>query len=64
LTVSKGGGEPLTGYLMKIKTELYEEDQQHKEEANIAFDDALNAGQPGGNVVDNQYVPKGHVNRV
>jgi hypothetical protein len=64
MTVSKGGGEPITGYLMKIQTKYYDEDQATKEEANIAFDDALNAGQPGGNVVDNQYVPKGHVNRV
>jgi len=63
-TVSRGGGKPLTGYLMKIQTKYYDEDQEAKEDKNIAFDDALNAGQPGGNVVDNQYVPKGHVNRV
>jgi len=64
MTVSKGGGEPITGYLMKILTEYYVEDQAAKEKANKAFDDALNSGQPGGNVVENQYVPQGHVNRV
>lgn len=64
MIVSKGDGEPITGFLMKIKTEYYEEDQRAKEGKNIAYDDAMNAGQPGGNVVDNQYVPKGHINRV
>ena len=64
LTVSKGGGDPMTGILMKIKTEYYEEDKIAKEQDNRAFDEALNAGQPGGNVVDNQYVPEGHVNQV
>ena len=64
MIVSKGDGEPITGFLMKIKTEYYEEDQRAKERTNSAYDDAMNAGQPGGNVVDNQYVPKGHINRV
>lgn len=64
LTVSKGGNDPLTGFLMKIKTKYYDEDQVAKEQANRAFDEALNAGQPGGNIVDNQYVPEGHVNKV
>lgn len=64
MIVSKGGNEPITGFLMKIKTEYYEEDQRTKELKNIAFDDAISSGQPGGNVVDNQYVPKGHINRV
>jgi len=64
LIVSKGAGEPITGYLMKIQTKYFKEDQFNKEEANRAFDVGLNAGQPGGNVVDNQYVPEGHVNKV
>ena len=64
LTVSKGDGNPITAYLMKIKTKYYKEDQIAKEQANIDFDNALNAGQPGGNVVENQYVPEGHVNKV
>jgi len=62
--VSRGTDEPIRGFLMKIKTEYFKEDQLVKEQANLAYDDALNAGQPGGNVVDNQYVPEGHVNRV
>jgi len=64
LIVSKGDGEPLEAFLMKIRKEFYKEDQFAKEEANISFDDALNKGQPGGNVVENQYVPEGHVNKV
>lgn len=64
LVVSKGGGEPVNAFLMKIQTKYYDEDQATKEERNKGYDDALNAGQPGGNVVENQYVPKGHTNRV
>jgi len=64
MIVSKGDSVPMTGYLMKINTKYFEEDQVTKEEANVAFDTALNSGQPGGNVVENQYVPKGHVNKV
>jgi len=63
LTVSKGD-QVITGVLMKLQTKYYLEDQISKEQANIDFDIALNAGQPGGNVVDNQYVPEGHVNIV
>ncbi len=64
LTVSKGDGTPVEASLMKIQTKYYDEDQTVKEEKNIATDTALNAGQPGGNVVENQYVPDGHTNRV
>lgn len=64
MIVSKGEKHPIAAFLMKIKKEFYIEDQLAKEEANRAFDIALNAGQPGGNVVENQYVPKGHVNKV
>lgn len=64
LIVSKGDSEPIRAFLMKIQTKYYDEDKLTKEEANIDYDNALNAGQPGGNVVENQYVPKGHVNKV
>ena len=62
--VSKGGGEPVMAYLMEISKEFYDADQVVKEAKNQRVDDALNAGKPGGNVVENQYVPSGHVNRV
>ena len=64
MIVSKGSDKPIEAFLMKIQTKYYEEDKRAKEKANIAFDEALNAGQPGGNVVENQYVPEGHVNKV
>ena len=64
MIVSKGDAEPVRGYLMKILTEYYEEDQRNKESANVAYEESLDRNQPGGNVVENQYVPKGHVNRV
>jgi hypothetical protein len=64
LIVSKGEGEPITAYLMKIQTKYYDEDKIAKEEKNKGYDDALKAGQPGGNVVGEQYVPEGHTNIV
>ena len=64
MIVSKGEGQPLTAYLMKIQTKFYDEDQAAKESVNKGYDDALRAGQPGGNVVDEQYVPDGHKNVV
>lgn len=64
MIVSKGSDNPTEAFLMKIQTKYYEEDRIAKEKANQAFDEALNAGQPGGNVVENQYVPEGHVNKV
>lgn len=64
MIVSKGSDHPVEAFLMKIQTKYYNEDQRAKEKANQAFDEALRAGQPGGNVVENQYVPKGHVNKV
>jgi len=58
-------GEPIIrAYLMKIKQEYYDEDQAAKEAVNAQVDDALKAGRPGGNEVENQYVPKGHVQQV
>ena len=64
LIVSKGDSNPIRAYLMKIQTKFYDEDKVLKEQANVDYDNALNAGQPGGNVVDNQYVPEGHVNKI
>lgn len=64
MIVSKGDGEPITAFLMKIQTKYYNEDKLAKEQKNIAYDESLSRDQPGGNVVENQYVPKGHVNKV
>jgi hypothetical protein len=64
LIVSKGASEPITAYLMKIQTKYYKEDQIAKEQAHRNMDASLSAGQPGGNVVENQYVPDGHVNEI
>ena len=58
-------GEPvIRAYLMKIKKSWYEQDKQLKEEKNERVDEALRQGTPSGNIVDNQYVPKGHVQSV
>ena len=62
--VSRENNKPVRAYLMKIKEEWYKEDQVTKEKVNQQVDEALKQGQPGGNVVDNQYVPKGHVQQV
>jgi len=64
LIVSKGDGQPLEAFLMKIKKEFYVEDKALKSKRNDDLDSSLIAGQPGGNVVENQYVPQGHVNKV
>jgi len=58
-------GEPvIRAYLMKIKEEWYREDQLAKESINAQVDESLRKGEPGGNVVENQYTPKGHVQQV
>jgi hypothetical protein len=62
--VSKGNKAPVRAFLMKIKKEWYEEDQRKKEGVNQQVDEALRQGTPGGNVVDNQYVPKGHTQQI
>ena len=64
MIVSKGDGQPLEAFLMKIKKEFYQEDKIEKSKRNNELDQTLNSGQPGGNVVENQYVPDGHVNKV
>ena len=61
---SRGTGKEIRAYLMKIKEAYYKEDQAQKEKVNYQVDEAMRAGSPSGNVVDNQYVPKGHVQRV
>ena len=58
-------GEPvIRAYLMKIKNSYHKADQAAKEAINQEVDKALRDGTPGGNVVENQYVPKGHVQQV
>ena len=58
-------GEPIIrAYLMKIKNSFYKADQAAKEGINQQVDESLMRGAPGGNVVDNQYVPKGHTQKV
>ena len=58
-------GEPvIRAYLMKIKSKWYDEDQRAKEAINREIDEALRDSKPGGNVIENQYVPKGHVHKV
>lgn len=61
--VSKGK-DVIRAYLMKLPEEYHREDLLAKEAINRQVDDALRAGQPGGNVVENQYVPKGHTQQV
>ena len=62
--VSRGTDKVIRAVLMKIKKEWYDEDQNSKEAINKQVDDSLRKGSPGGNVVDNQYVPKGHTQQV
>lgn len=58
-------GEPvIRAYLMKISEKYYKEDQAAKESVNAQYDESLRRGEPGGNVVTNQYVPRGHTQRV
>ena len=64
LIVSKGDSKPIRSFLMKIQKKYYEEDKVAKRQNVINLEQSLDAGQPGGNVVENQYVPKGHVNKV
>lgn len=62
--VSRGNENVLRAYLMKIKSKFYEDDQKEKERGNAQIDEALRQGSPGGNIVDNQYVPEGHVQQI
>lgn len=58
-------GDPIIrAYLMKIKQEYYDEDKRAKEANNREIDQALRDGTPGGNTVENQYVPEGHVQQI
>lgn len=51
-------------FLMKIPLEFYKQDQEAKEEVNRQVDNSLRQGTPGGNVVENQYVPSGHTQKI
>jgi hypothetical protein len=62
--VSRGTDKPIRAYLMKIRKSWYDKDQAAKEAINAEIDEALRNNAPGGNVVDNQYVPKGHVQKI
>ena len=46
---------PIRAYLMKIREELYKDDQAAKELINKRVDDAIRAGTSGGANVTNQY---------
>lgn len=48
-------GAPIRAYLMKIRKDWYEADQDKKEEVNRRVDDAIRAGTSGGANVQNQY---------
>lgn len=51
-------GEPIIrAYLMKIKKEFYDEDQEAKEEVNARVDEAL-AGAGQGEGIENVYKPR------
>ena len=51
-------GDPvIRAYLMKIKKEFYDEDQEIKEARNQKVDDALAGGEAGGAGVENKYGP-------
>jgi len=48
----------IRGYLMKIMKELYEEDQQAKEERNQEIDRSLRPVDQGGQTIDGGYSPE------
>lgn len=52
---AKENGEPMYAYLMKIEKELYDEDQELKEEQLTGREGDL----MGGEDIENAYVPKG-----
>jgi hypothetical protein len=58
------GDKVIRAYLMKIKNSFYNQDKKAKADVNNEIDKALRDGTPGGNTVENQYVPKGHVQQV
>lgn len=56
----KENGDPMYGYLMKIKQEWYAEDQEDIHNENQRRMEALvHDGGEGANSVENRYVPKG-----
>jgi hypothetical protein len=54
-------GSGLYAYLMKIRMEWYEEDQQLALQAQDQFDDAIRKGTLEQSAGDNRYVPKGGI---
>lgn len=60
LVGNDGNGNGLYGYLMKIKQEWFEEDQQMAQSRNDVVDNAIRAGQnvKAGSSADGFYVPK------
>jgi len=49
------GDQVIRGFLMKVKKEYYQEDQEAKEEVNRRVDEALSGGEAGGATVENKY---------
>jgi len=52
-------GSPITGVLMRIPSELYEEDQRRKQEPVDKIDEAINRGSLEEGSGDNRYIPQG-----
>lgn len=52
---SNANNEPIRAFLMKIKSDWYDEDQLRKEDNNARIDEAIRAGTAGGADITNQY---------
>jgi len=50
-------GKPITGHLMRIKREWYEEDQADKEKALAEKDKTIAGGDIDGKMSDHRYIP-------
>lgn len=48
-------GQPIRAYLLKIRKDWFDKDQDAKEQVNKRVDDAIRAGKSGGADVQNQY---------
>src|SRR5690606_15043062 len=46
---------PIRAFLMKIRRDWYEEDQQEKQQQNDLVDEAIRAGRAGGADIGNKY---------
>lgn len=56
-------GQPIRGYLLKIRKDWYEADQAKKEEINNRVDEALRAAPSSGANAQNQYGHSAQVTR-